>query len=361
MSGSQHKKAEKARRRAEREKAKAEERRRNLFTGIVVGAIILLGTLVVLLSADDDDVDVAALQSELEASASEALASEGAEGPGVVTPDDPEAEPGAPVDSGDAPVIDERPVACGAEEPANAGESRPQFPGGPAQVLEEGVDYAVTVETSCGTVTFDLLEQEAPETVNSFVFLAQEGFFDGLEMFRNATSIGALQTGGGNQTNSWRIGYSLPDELGLAQQEGYPAGSVAMANAGPNTGGSQFFFVYNDQFDAAFADNRSYTVFGQVTEGLDVLEEIGAIETEGETPTERVYMESVTIRTDAASPAGGATEDGASEEASEADASEEATDAAAPSEEGSEAGASEESTEAGASEEPTEAVTPEES
>lgn len=293
MSGSQHKKAEKARRKAVREKALAEERRRNMFTGIIVVVIILVGALVVFLSADDDDVDdidLAALQSEAEAAADAA-----SEEPGVLTPEDPDATPGEPVDSGEDAVVDDRPMACDADEPANAADNRPQFPGGPAEVLEGGVDYAVTIETSCGTVTIDLLEDEAPQTVNSFVFLAQQGFFDGLEIFRNATSIGALQTGGGNQGNSWSIGYALPDELGVAQAQGYPIGSVAMANAGPDSGGSQFFFVYDEQFDAAFAANRAYAVFGQVLDGLDVLEEIGAIEVEGETPTERVYMETVTI------------------------------------------------------------------
>ena len=302
MSGSQHKKQEKARRRAEREKARKAERRRNVMTGIIVGVIILLGGLLVVLSLDEGEVDLEQLASEAEASASEALAAASeagseapATGPTEVVPDDPEAEAGVPVDSGEEPTIDDRPVACDAEEPENAGDTRPQFPGGPADVLEEGVDYTATVETSCGTVTMDLLEDDAPLTVNSFVFLAQQGFFDGLEIFRNATSIGALQTGGGNQTNSWRIGYSIPDELGLAETEGYPVGSVAMANAGPNTGGSQFFFVYNEMFDESFVDNRAYTVFAQVTEGLDVLQQIGEIAVEGETPQERVYMESVTI------------------------------------------------------------------
>ena len=305
MSGSQHKKQEKARRRAEREKARQEERRRNQMTVIAVIAVLVLGGVLVAATVMDrrsEDADVAAeLQSEIEAAASEA-AEQGSEAPSedaepaTMVPDDPEVEAGEAVDSGLEPVIDDRPVACDADEPAYVADTRPQFPGGPADVLEEGVDYVAVVETSCGTVTLDLLEDDAPETVNSFVFLAQQGFFDGLEIFRNATSIGALQTGGGDQSNTWSIGYSLPDELGLAESDGYPVGSVAMANAGPNTGGSQFFFVYNELFDTAFDQQRAYSVFGQVTEGLDILEEIGAIAAEGETPSERVYMETVTIQ-----------------------------------------------------------------
>jgi peptidyl-prolyl cis-trans isomerase B (cyclophilin B) len=298
VSGSQTKKAEKARRKAEREKARQAERRRNIMTAVLVVAIMAIGGLIVFLSADDDDVDLAALQSEAEAAASEALEGADPPVPGELTLDDPDAEPGTAVDSGQEAVVDDRPMACDADEPANAADTRPQFPGGPADVLEDGVDYVAVIETSCGTVTMDLLEDDAPLAANSFAFLAQEGFFDGLEIFRNATSIGALQTGAGNQTAAWQVGYQLPDELGLAESDGYPIGSVAMANAGPNTSGSQFFFVYDEQFDAAFADNRAYTVFGEVIEGLDVLTEIGAIAAEGErgeTPVERIYMETVTI------------------------------------------------------------------
>lgn len=296
MSGSQHKKQEKARRKAEREKARQEERRRNLLTAAVVVGIIVLGGVLVALSIGDDGEDVALEEPTEEASADDASETPTEEGPAEVVPDDPSVAAGEAVDSGLEPQVDtERAVACDAEPPANVDEVRPQFPGGPAEVLEEGVDYAAVVETSCGTLTMDLLEEDAPETVNSFVFLAQQGFFDGLEIFRNATSIGALQTGGGDHTNTWGIGYSLPDELGLAESDGYPVGSVAMANSGPDSGGSQFFFVYNEQFDTAFTDQRAYAVFGQVTDGMDTLTEIGDIPVDGETPTERVYITSVTI------------------------------------------------------------------
>ena len=312
MSGSQKKKAEKARRKAEREKARQEERRRNVMTGIIAGVVVLIGAVIVFATINSENAEEAeiaeeaeAVQSELlasaEAQASEAILDSPTDTVTEVAVDDDGVEAGTPVDSGLEPVADDRPMACGATEPANAFDTRPQFPGGPADVLEAGVDYSAVIETSCGTITMDLLQDDAPVTVNSFVFLAQEGFFDGLEIFRNATSIGALQTGGGDQSNTWQLGYNLPDELALAQSEGYPAGSVAMANAGPNTGGSQFFFVYNDQFDQAFTgDGITFTRFGQITEGLEVTEEIGAVqiggEGEGTQPQERIYMESVTIQ-----------------------------------------------------------------
>ena len=310
MSGKQHKREEKARKRAAREQARREERRRNIMTGLVVAVIIALGGVLIFLSVTSDgDAELADQPTPTATPTVDDTEAAGdvTEAPGTEAPapaatevvaDDPSAAPGEPVDSGREPQVDDRPVACGADEPPNLTETRPMFPGGPADVLTDGVDYAATVATSCGTVTIDLLEDEAPEAVNSFVFLAQQGFLDGLEIFRNATTIGALQTGGGDNSNTWQVGYSLPDELGPAQTSGYPPGAVAMANSGPNTAGSQFFFVYNDSFDTAFQGAATFTVFAQATEGLDVLEQIGAIPTlddDPERPEERIYMNAVTI------------------------------------------------------------------
>lgn len=270
-------KAEKA---ARREAARRAERRRNLISLAVVGGVVVVGGALIALSVTQDRQAEQEAAEEIEALQSEAAA--------------------------EAERIANREVACGAEVPAAAAASAEgatpsatptTFPS-PGDVLEDGVDYAAQIETSCGTVRIDLAEQEAPETVNSFVSLTRQGFYDGLEIFRNATTIGALQTGSGTNTANFDIGYTIADELGLAEEEGYPPGAVAMANAGPGTAGSQFFFVYNDLFDEAFAENRTFTRFATVTEGLDVLEQIGDIATigpGGETPEELVYMESVEI------------------------------------------------------------------
>lgn len=301
MSGKKHKREIKAQKRAAREAARRAEQRRNQMTALIVVLVMLVGGVLIWLSIDRPGTDLADADELPTPTGTETPADEPSE-PGEVVPQDPSATPGEPVDSGLTPAVDDREVACGAEEPDGVDEPRPQYPGGPADVLEDGVDYTATIETSCGTIVLDLLEDEAPATVNAFVFLAEEGFFDGQEIFRNATSIGALQTGSGDNTNTWSIGYTLPGELAVAQRDGYPAGAVAMANSGsPDSGGSQFFFVYNDLFDAAFEANRTYAVFAQVVEGMDVLEEIGAIPTTeegGETPSQRVYMESVTISAD---------------------------------------------------------------
>jgi cyclophilin family peptidyl-prolyl cis-trans isomerase len=165
----------------------------------------------------------------------------------------------------------------------------------PEQVLDPAQDYRAVIETNCGRMVFELFEDDAPETVNSFVFLSQQGFFDGLEIFRNASSISALQTGAGDNTNTWDLGYTIPDEFARAEAEGgYAPGALAMAKStAPDSGGSQFFMVYGET-----SLPPEYTLFGQITEGLEVLTSIGAIPTQdqtSETPSQTVVLESVTI------------------------------------------------------------------
>ncbi len=155
--------------------------------------------------------------------------------------------------------------------------------------------YRATVATTCGTITVALDAAKAPHTVNSFVFLADKGYFDKTPCHRLTTSgIFVLQCGDPTGTGSGGPGYALPDE-NLAGAT-YPAGTVAMANAGPDTGGSQFFFVYGDT-----SLPPSYTPFGRVTTGLDVLRRIakvGSDEANGPgdgSPNAPVSIESVTV------------------------------------------------------------------
>lgn len=280
----QTKREKKAAKEAAREAARREEARRNRITAAVVAAIVLVGGAVAGVTIWQERQEQAALEEEQQAQQEE-IEEQIAE---------------------EEEAIEARGVACGAEEPPGAGEDRDTYDD-PDDVLEDGVDYSAVVETSCGELVMDLHADAAPETVNSFVFLAEEGFFDGLEIFRNATSIGALQTGSGTDDAGWDLGYTTSGELELAEEEGYPPGSVAMANPGdPDQAGSQFFFVYDEQFDEAFDDNRTYTRFADVVDGLDALTEIGELGTVGdepglpgyEVPEERVYLESVEIVTD---------------------------------------------------------------
>jgi peptidyl-prolyl cis-trans isomerase B (cyclophilin B) len=128
-----------------------------------------------------------------------------------------------------------------------------------------------SVNLTGGTVTIDLDRATAPCTVGSFVHLAQAGYYDDTPCHRltKAASLSVLQCGDPSGTGGGGPGYSFADETNPDMV--YPAGTVAMANAGPDTNGSQFFLVYEDS-----KLPPDYTVFGTMTEGLDVLRAIAA-------------------------------------------------------------------------------------
>jgi peptidyl-prolyl cis-trans isomerase B (cyclophilin B) len=130
--------------------------------------------------------------------------------------------------------------------------------------------YLAVLHTTQGDIAFQALTTEAPCTTNSFRFLAERGYFDQTHCHRLTTQgIYVLQCGDPTGTGSGGPGYEFPDE-NLAGAT-YPAGTVAMANAGPNTNGSQFFFVWKDT-----TLSPAYTPFGRVVGGLDVLKKIAA-------------------------------------------------------------------------------------
>jgi cyclophilin family peptidyl-prolyl cis-trans isomerase len=138
-----------------------------------------------------------------------------------------------------------------------------QYETAPPQVTEPDRQYQAVVHTERGDFTIDLLVDVAPASVNSFVFLAREGFFDGTTFHRVLPGFVAQ---GGDPTGSGRggPGYRLPDEL---SEIPFDAGIVGMANAGPNTNGSQFYIVLAD---APHLMGR-YTAFGRVSAGMDVV------------------------------------------------------------------------------------------
>ena len=148
----------------------------------------------------------------------------------------PQGKPGTQtgtVDPQPAPTA----VACGAQAPKGAGTPKPQFAGPPPMKIDPSRTHVATMETSCGTIVIELDPKTAPQTVNSFVFLANRHFFDGQYFTRIDTSIDVLQGGDPTGTGSGGPGYSIPDELQGNEQ--YAPGVFAMANAGANTGGSQ--------------------------------------------------------------------------------------------------------------------------
>lgn len=140
----------------------------------------------------------------------------------------------------------------------------------PAMQIETDRHYTVVMKTSQGEIELELYPEHAPKTVNNFVFLAREGFYDGITFHR---VIDGFVVQGGDPTGTGRggPGYRFEDEL-----EGNPlkheAKSISMANAGPNTNGSQFFITHAPQ---PHLDGK-HTVFGKVVTGKEVVDEINA-------------------------------------------------------------------------------------
>lgn len=153
-------------------------------------------------------------------------------------------------DAGDEPT-----GAAGRDDPAQANcETIDPPPSDPQQYdepdlpeLEAGVDYAAVVSTNCGDITMDLLEDKAPESVANFIFLAREGFYDGL-IWHRVESNSVIQTGDPDGQNGSEVdgpGYTISDEFPEKALE-YTYGVAGMANAGPGTTGSQWFIVVHD-------------------------------------------------------------------------------------------------------------------
>jgi peptidyl-prolyl cis-trans isomerase B (cyclophilin B) len=128
--------------------------------------------------------------------------------------------------------------------------------------------YRATMETNRGTIELELYPEHAPKTVNNFVFLAREGFYDGIAFHR---VIDNFMVQGGDPTGTGRggPGYKFEDEL-RGNPLKHDSGVISMANAGPNTNGSQFFITHSSQ---PHLDGR-HTVFGKVTSGKDVFDSI---------------------------------------------------------------------------------------
>lgn len=155
---------------------------------------------------------------------------------------------------------------------------------------------SAVIQTNKGAIRFELLEDEAPKTTENFVSLAQRGYYNGVIFHR---VIKGFMIQGGDPTGTGRGGESawggrFNDEISPSSavyQRGYKAGTVAMANAGPNTNGSQFFIMHVD-----YPLPPNYTIFGRVTSGQDVVDAIASAQTDrNDRPTSEVRMEQVTI------------------------------------------------------------------
>jgi cyclophilin family peptidyl-prolyl cis-trans isomerase len=177
------------------------------------------------------------------------------------------------------------------ELPAADGSSpqRRSFKGEPPMSIDPAKRYTATMATSKGSMTIALDPQAAPRTVNSFVFLARYHYFDGIVFHRVIPGF-VLQGGDPTGTGTGGPGYKFADELPAPGR--YELGSLAMANAGPDTNGSQFFIISGRD---GMGLPPSYSLFGKVVAGLETVAAIDAVGSRSGKTTEKVTIESVTI------------------------------------------------------------------
>jgi cyclophilin family peptidyl-prolyl cis-trans isomerase len=193
-------------------------------------------------------------------------------------------------------------------EDAESAAEEPQQPeevsetAGRANAYEEPFDltidpdgsYTATFVTDEGEIVLALHPDAAPEATNNLVNLARDGFYDGV-IFHRVIDGFMIQGGDPTGTGSGGPGYRFEDELERAEElveehGGYPRGTLAMANAGPNTNGSQFFIMHAD-----YPLPPSYTVFGEVVDGMEVVDAIATAPVEGERPIDPVAIRTIEV------------------------------------------------------------------
>ena len=162
----------------------------------------------------------------------------------------------------------------------------------PEMIIDQNKSYTAVIQTSMGDLTVEFFSDTAPVTVNNFISLSNDGYYDNI-IFHRVISGFMIQGGDPSGTGHGEYGkfpgYTFEDELN--NQQPYEKGILAMANAGPNTNGSQFFIMHVD-----YPLPYQYTIFGKVTDGLDVIDTIASVQTaEGDKPVEDVVILGVTV------------------------------------------------------------------
>jgi cyclophilin family peptidyl-prolyl cis-trans isomerase len=264
-----------ARREAERQRAR---RRRALLTYGTLGLVVVVAAVAggLWLTGNDDSPAGAAATT--------------AAGAATTAPAQfNDARAGAPT----APAQ----VACGGKIPPKV--QHPTFSKPPTTKVDPDKTYLATLQTSCGDLTIRLDPRKAPETTANFVFLAGRHFYDSTWFHRivpgGAAGIGVIQGGDPEGTGRGGPGYAIKDEL-PSSPAAYGKYSVAMANSGPNSGGSQFFINFQDNSKGLRPD---YSVFGEVVEGRDVVDKIAKVPLggqTGDTPTQAVWIDKATVK-----------------------------------------------------------------
>ena len=165
----------------------------------------------------------------------------------------------------------------------------------PEMNIDISKEYSAVIKTSMGDMSIEFFTEDAPLTVNNFINLSRDGYYDNVIFHRVISGFmiqGGDPSGTGHGEYGKYPGYTFNDELD--NQQPYEKGILAMANAGPNTNGSQFFIMHVD-----YPLPYQYTIFGKVTEGLDVIDAIAAVQTaEGDRPVNDVTILGVTVSSD---------------------------------------------------------------
>lgn len=167
-----------------------------------------------------------------------------------------------------------------------------QYDNPPAMAIDENKTYTAVMETTKGKMTFELFVKETPITVNNFVFLSREGFYNGTKFHRIMSGF-MIQGGDPKGDGTGGPGYKFDDE---PITRDYKRGILAMANSGANTNGSQFFIMHKD-----YPLSKKYVIFGELTSGLDVLDAIADTQVvdngmgELSKPTENILINSISI------------------------------------------------------------------
>ena len=162
----------------------------------------------------------------------------------------------------------------------------------PDMKIDPTKSYTANINTSMGDMKVEFFSETAPVTVNNFIYLASDGYYDNIIFHRVISGFmiqGGDPSGTGHGEYGKYPGYTFNDELD--NQQPYEKGILAMANSGPNTNGSQFFIMHVD-----YPLPYQYTIFGKVIEGLDIIDSIAGVQTaEGDKPVEDVTILGITV------------------------------------------------------------------